>query len=116
MGTVRFSRNDLPKDKTDWEALRKLSEREVKQRARSDLAAKPLTKEDFRKLKRSPRVRILRMALGMTQVEFAEAYGIPLGTLRDWEQRRREPDQASKTLLKLIERMPRKVRAVLAAE
>jgi putative transcriptional regulator len=52
----------------------------------------------------------------MTQQEFASAYRIPVATLRDREQRRREPDQASKTLLKLIERMPREVRAVLAAD
>jgi putative transcriptional regulator len=56
------------------------------------------------------------MSLGLTQEEFARAYGIPVATLRDWEQRRREPDQASKTLLKLIERMPREVRTVLAQD
>jgi putative transcriptional regulator len=106
----------MPKDKTDWEALRKLSEEEVERRALSDPDAKPLTEEDFRKLKQSPRLRIVRMALGMTQEEFADTYGIPVGTLRDWEQGRREPDQPSKTLLKLIERMPREVRAALAAE
>jgi putative transcriptional regulator len=56
------------------------------------------------------------MALGLTQEEFAEAYAIPVGTLRDWEQGRRRPDQASQTLLKLIERMPHEVRAALASE
>ncbi len=56
------------------------------------------------------------MALGLTQEEFADAYGIPVGTLRDWEQGRREPDQASKTLLKLIEVIPQEVRAALAGE
>ena len=116
MGTVRFSRTKLPKDKTDWEALRKLSEEEVERRAISDPDAKPLTEEDFKRLRRSPRVRILRMALGLTQEEFAEAYAIPVATLRDWEQGRREPDQASKTLLKLIERMPHEVREALASD
>ena len=116
MGTVRFNRSNLPKDKTDWEALRKLSEEEVERRALSDPDAKPLTEEDFRRLKRSPRVRIVRMALGMTQEAFAQTYGIPVATLRDWEQGRRKPDQASKTLLKLIERMPGEVRSVLAAD
>jgi putative transcriptional regulator len=116
MGTVRSDRDDIPKDQTDWEALRKLSEEEVERRALSDPDARPLTERDFRRLRRSPRVRILRMALGLTQEEFARAYGIPVATLRDWEQGRRQPDQASKTLLKLIERMPREVRAVLAAD
>jgi putative transcriptional regulator len=116
MAAVRFDRNKLPKDTTDWEALRKVSEEEVERRALSDPDAKPLTEKDFRRLKRSPRVRILRMALGLTQEEFARAYGIPVATLRDWEQGRRQPDQASRTLLKLIERMPRQVRAALASE
>jgi putative transcriptional regulator len=116
MGTVRFNRNQLPKDETDWEALRKLSEAEVERRALTDPDAKPLTDEDFRRLKRSPRVRVLRMALRLTQEEFAGAYGIPVATLRDWEQGRREPDQASKTLLKLIERMPHEVKEALASD
>ncbi len=116
MGTVRFSRKRLPKDKTDWEALREVSGEEIERQALSDPDARPLTVKDLRKLKRSPRVRIVRMSLGMTQEEFAGAYGIPVGTLRDWEQGRRQPDQASRALLKLIERMPRKVRAVLAAD
>jgi putative transcriptional regulator len=114
MGRVRFGRTNLPKDKTNWEALRKLSEDEVERRARSDPDARPLTEADLKRLKRSPRVRILRMALGLTQEEFAAAYEIPVATLRDWEQGRREPDQASRTLLKLIERMPHEIEAALA--
>ena len=115
MATVRYNRGNLPKGKTDWKALDKLSDEEVLRRALSDPDANPLTEEDFKRLKRSPRVRIVRMALGLTQEEFADAYGIPVATLRDWEQGRREPDQASKTLLKLIERMPHEVRKALAS-
>ncbi|HVR76736.1 MAG TPA: helix-turn-helix domain-containing protein [Planctomycetota bacterium] len=116
MTTVRFDRKSLPKDETDWKALRKLSEDEVERRALLDPDARPLTKEDFKRLKRSPRVRIVRMALGLTQEDFAKTYGIPVATLRDWEQGRRKPDQASKTLLKLIERIPHEVRVALATE
>ena len=116
MATVRHDRKNLPKGKTDWRALDQLSDEEVERRALSDPDAKPLTEDDFRRLRRSPRVRIVRMALGLTQEEFAQAYGIPVATLRDWEQGRREPDQTSKTLLKLIERMPREVRKALASD
>ena len=115
MATAKFDHNKLPNGSTDWEALDQLSDEEVERRALSDPDGKPLTAEDLRKLKRSSRVRVLRMALGLTQEEFAETYGIPVGTLRDWEQGRREPDQASKTLLKLIEIMPEDVRAALAS-
>ena len=116
MATVRHDRKALPKGKTDWKALDKLSDEEVERRALSDSDAKPLTKDDLKKLRRSPRVRIVRMALGLTQEEFAETYRIPVATLRDWEQGRREPDQASKTLLKLIERIPREVKKALAED
>ncbi len=116
MATAKFDRDKLPKGTTDWDALDRLSDEEVERRAKSDPDGKPLTEEDLRNLRQSPRVRVLRMALGLTQEEFADAYGIPVGTLRDWEQGRREPDQASKTLLKLIEIMPQEVRAALAEE
>ena len=116
MATAKFDRDKLPKGTTDWDALDRLSDEEVERRAKSDPDGKPLTEEDLRNLRQSPRVRVLRMALGLTQEEFADAYGIPVGTLRDWEQGRREPDQASKTLLKLIEVIPQEVRAALAGE
>ena len=114
MPTVHFNRKRLPRDQTDWEALRKLSEKEVERRALSDPNAKPLTEEDFRRLRRSPRVRIIRMALGLTQEEFANSYGIPVATLRDWEQGRREPDKSVQSYLRVIERIPDKVRTSLA--
>lgn len=116
MATAKFDRDKLPKGTTDWDALDALSDEEIERRAESDPDGKPLTDDDFRKLKRSPRVRVIRMALGLTQEEFARTYRIPLATLRDWEQGRRQPDQASKTLLKLIEIMPEKVKAALAGE
>ena len=116
MPTARFDRDKLPKGTTDWDALDKLSDEEIERRAESDPDAKPLTDEALRKLKQSPRVRVIRMALGLTQQEFADTYGIPVATLRDWEQGRRQPDQASRTLLKLIEIMPDEVRAALVGE
>jgi putative transcriptional regulator len=44
----------------------------------------------------------LRWKLGLSQAEFAQRFQIPLGTLRDWEQHRTEPDQAAKAYLKVI--------------
>ena len=53
-------------------------------------------------MKRVPRAKTLRRALGLTQEEFATRYHIPVGTLRDWEQGRSEPDQPAKAYLKAI--------------
>jgi putative transcriptional regulator len=47
-------------------------------------------------------VKKLREKLGMSQAEFALRYGFSLGTLRQWEQRRRYPDGAARVLLTVI--------------
>jgi putative transcriptional regulator len=39
-----------------------------------------------------PDVRAIRRKLRMSQTEFAERYRIPLPTLKNWEQGRRQPD------------------------
>jgi putative transcriptional regulator len=66
----------------------------------------PITPERRKRLRRLPRVRTLRRALGLTQKEFANRYAIPIGTLRDWEQGRTEPDQTAQAYLNLIARDP----------
>ena len=62
----------------------------------------PLTDEMLARMKPMPRVKSLRRALMLTQEEFAARYQIPIGTLRDWEQRRSEPDAPAKAYLKVI--------------
>ena len=57
-----------------------------------------------------------RNQLGLTQEEFAARYHIPLGTLRDWEQGRVEPDQPARAYLTVIARDPEGVRRALMAE
>jgi putative transcriptional regulator len=57
---------------------------------------------DADRMKRTPQVKVVRQALGFTQQEFAERFNIALGTLRDWEQGRKEPDQAARNYLKMI--------------
>ena len=83
------------------------------QAARADADARPLTRADTKRLKRVPQAKVIRQALGMSQEEFAEHFGIPVGTLRDWEQGRAEPDQAARSYLKVIARDPDLVRKVL---
>jgi putative transcriptional regulator len=64
-------------------------------------------------MKRTPQVKIIRRALSLTQEEFAARYRIPLGTLRDWEQGRSEPDQTARAYLKVIAADPDGVRRSL---
>jgi DNA-binding transcriptional regulator YiaG len=61
------------------------------------------------------RIKTLRRALALTQEEVAARFRIPLGTLRDWEQGRSEPDQPAKAYLTVIARDPPRRRAGVAS-
>ena len=85
---------------------RSMTAEEVERAAREDRDAQPLTASDLRRMKRTPQAKIIRRALQLTQEEFAARFHIPLGTLRDWEQGRAEPDQPTRAYLTLIARDP----------
>jgi len=87
-----------------------------------------LTAEDFaRSIKSRQRQRIMRGTLepgdvaalrrfvGLTQTEFAEAMGISVHTLRNWEQGRRAPDGSAVALLRIAAKHPRILRDNLAS-
>jgi putative transcriptional regulator len=51
-------------------------------------------------------VAAIRKRTGKTQDQFARAYHLPLGTVRDWEQCRSQPDAPARVLLSLISAEP----------
>jgi putative transcriptional regulator len=57
----------------------------------------------------------MRRALHLTQEEFAQRFHIPLGTLRDWEQGKTQPDQTARAYLRVIARNPKAVLEALEA-
>ena len=87
-----------------------------------------LKEKDFgRAMKRSQRRRImrgqiesgediaaLRRFVGLTQMGFADALGISVHTLRNWEQGRRKPEGPALALLRIAARHPKFVRENLA--
>jgi putative transcriptional regulator len=93
--------------------MRPMTEEEIHAAALNDPDAQPLTDEAIARMKPVPRARTLRRALGLTQEEFAGRYHIPIGTLRDWEQGRSEPDQPARAYLTVIARDPEGVRRAL---
>jgi putative transcriptional regulator len=95
--------------------MRPMTDEEVHAAAMADPDARPMTPEELRTARRVPRVKTLRRALGLTQEEFAARYHIPLGTLRDWEQGRSEPDQPARAYLRAIAGNPEGVRRGLEA-
>lgn len=52
-----------------------------------------------------------RNRVGMSQTEFAKLLGVSVRTLQDWEQGRREPSGAAKTLLRIASQNPEAVKA-----
>ncbi len=101
-------------DKTDWTRLRTMTDEDVTAAAMADPDAQPMTSEQLRTARRVPRTKTLRRALSMTQEEFAVRFHIPIGTLRDWEQGRCEPDQPARAYLTVIAHDPEGVKRALA--
>ena len=82
----------------------------------SDPDAQPIMPENIGRLRRTPQVKVVRRALGLSQEEFATHFHIPLGTLRDWEQNRKKPDAAARAYLTVIARNPKAVSEALQSK
>jgi putative transcriptional regulator len=63
-----------------------------------------------------PAVRDLRRRAQLTQTEFAAKLGVPVETIRNWEQGKRAPRGPDRALLAVIARAPDTVFAALATE
>jgi putative transcriptional regulator len=59
-------------------------------------------------------VQAIRKKLKLSQSAFAARFGIAPGTLRDWEQRRKQPDGPARVLLMVIKEEPEAVQRALA--
>ena len=60
-------------------------------------------------------VKDIRKKTGLTQEKFSRLIDVSLGTLRNWEQGRREPTGPAKALLRAISNDPKHVLAALAS-
>ena len=98
---------------TEWAAVDAMSEAEVHAAAVADTDAQPLDEADLGRMTKLVNVKKLRERLGQTQEAFAATYRIPLGTLRDWEERRKHPDAPARAYLMVIARDPAAIAALL---
>jgi len=53
----------------------------------------------------------IRRMLNMSQQEFSKTFCIPIGTLRNWEQGRRQIDPTSAAYLRTISKFPNEVKS-----
>ena len=73
-----------------------------------------VTAEALDRAQKARLVRTARTRLGLSQVEFARRFRVPLGTLRDWEQARATPPDYAVAYVRVIMRDPDLVAAVVA--
>jgi putative transcriptional regulator len=60
-------------------------------------------------------VKNIRANMGMSQTEFASAFGISVSTLRHWERGDREPQGPALVLLNVVKKEPQVVLNALAS-
>ena len=98
-----------------FKRTRRLTDTEIIARAKTDPDNPPLSPAALKGFRRVSLARRVRQKLGLSQAEFARVFGIPVGTLRDWEQHRAEPDKAARSYLAVIAVDPVAVRKALEA-
>ncbi|MDZ4075508.1 MAG: helix-turn-helix domain-containing protein [Hylemonella sp.] len=59
-----------------------------------------------------PAVTLARLKSGLSQAEFANLLGVSIRTLQDWEQGRRQPSGAARTLITIAEQQPKVLKQV----
>jgi putative transcriptional regulator len=84
---------------------------EIKAWKRGELKLKTYSVE----MPKAADVPAIRKELGLSQPEFAGFMGVSLGTLRNWEQERREPQGPARALLLVASKQPAAVLAALEA-
>jgi putative transcriptional regulator len=102
------------KPKIDWSRVDAMTKAERHAAAMADPDARPMTDTEWARAPRVPQISVIRRALKLSQEQFAATFHIPIGTIRDWEQGRYEPDAAARAYLRVIAREPVVVRRALA--
>ncbi len=112
MAVVKVTPGMLAKtiDATDWRAIDAQTDADVARNVAEDPDAAPILTagETAAAITRTVRAR-----LRLSQAEFAARFHLPVGTLRDWEQNRRQPDAPALAYLRVIAREPAMVAKAL---
>lgn len=98
---------------SDWARIDAMTDEEVEANALSDPDNPPLTAEELQRMHPVPSAKEIRTQMRLTQEQFAAIFHLPIGTVQDWEQGRREPDSAARNFLRVIARNPQAVKEAL---
>ena len=116
----------MPKNETSKKPPRKSSPRTpISRRGRSlaqgirevaaDLSGEIKLTEYEIQVPPEPEVAEIRARLELSQAAFAKTFGLDLGVVQAWEQKRRRPDRCARILLAVIAHEPEAVRRALGA-
>ncbi len=94
----------------DWDRVSSKTDETIAHNIARDSDAMPFTDADGMAL----RIQMIRKGLSLSQAEFAAQFRIPLATLKDWEQGRRQPEAAAWAYLQVIEGEAAAVRRALS--
>lgn len=90
-----------------------LTPEQIEANALSDPDNPPATEEELARMETVGLVRRARNAAGMSQPQFAKAFHVTIGRLRDLEQGRTSADSAMRAYLRVIAKDPAFVRKTL---
>jgi len=108
MGTVRVTLDAAKqlKGRIDLRRVDATTEADIQRHAAEDDAASAQDAAAY--------PRRVRRRTGLTQAAFAARIGVPLDTVRNWEQGKRLPAGPAKALLKILDRAPEAALSALA--
>lgn len=113
MGRLKLDPDRKVEGATDWRAVDRLSDRDVKTAASRDPDARPLTASELERMHPAPDVNRVLRKLGVSASEFAEIFGLPRSTIEKWQKRTALPNPIEKSFLLLIENNPDLVEPLL---
>lgn len=103
----------VPKRNTDKATIGRIDAKRVDATTEDDIAQQMAEDEDAARRDAAAYARRVRKRTGLTQVAFAARIGVPLDTVRNWEQGKRSPAGPAKALLKVLDRAPEMTLAAL---
>jgi len=99
---VRIDGDTFPQDETDWARVDAMSDEELVRNAHEDVDNPPAEDVPPGTFWQVFCPQWVRRRLGMSQQQFADAFGFPVRSLQQWEQGRSAPSQAIQSYLRVI--------------
>ncbi len=100
----------------DWKAVDATTDDDIARQVAGNPDAAPILSDaELDRAEFGALIRHVRKGMELSQRAFAERFSLPVASLRDWEQGRREPDAATRAYLIVIAREPDAVIRALAS-